>query len=157
MILGTTGRPVIGFGGEEAHKQFTKGDIVCSLQWVDLGSDDGPEPVAAIYPTSRRMDSGAYVVPQANAHAFFSRDGNPTLHLMDCAVKAAHHIGSFPDRSTVYRIADILTEAAPDLVRMPTSLPESVAAAIRKEKGKNVMGIEATASVNGKVVKEILL
>jgi hypothetical protein len=63
-------------------------------------------------------------------------------------------MGFHPDRSTVFRVIDVLTDAAPDLVKMPSSLPASVQEAIRKEGERNVMGIEATASVNGKVIAE---
>lgn len=153
MILGTSGKPVIEFGGANAWRKFVKGDLVCSLQWTHVGGDE-PEPVAALYSANRRMDSGAYVVPQANAHHYFTPQGHPTEHLMNAAFGAAEHLGYFPDRTTIFRIVDVLTDAAADLVKMPTSLPGSVAAAIRKEGERNVMGIEATASVNGKVIAE---
>jgi hypothetical protein len=154
MILGTSGRPMVELGGTNALKQFTKGDIVCSLQWLDLGNEDGPEPCAALFPAVRRMDTGAFVVPQAKAFEYFTRDGHPTGQLMGAAFKAAIQMGFHPDKSTVHRVIDVLTDAAPDLVRMPSSLPASVQEAIRKEGERNVMGIEATASVNGKVVVE---
>jgi hypothetical protein len=154
MILGTSGRPMVELGGTSAHRQFIKGDIVCSLQWLDLGGEDGPEPCAALFPTSRRMEAGAFVVPQAKAYEYFTPQGNPTAHLMGAAFKACAQMGFHPDRSTVFRVIDVLTDAAPDLVKMPSSLPASVQEAIRKEGERNVMGIEATASVNGKVIAE---
>ncbi len=156
MILGTSGRPMVELGGTNALKQFVKGDIVCSLQWLDIGGEDGPEPVAALFPIHRRMETGAYVVPQANAYEFFTPQGHPTPHLMQAGINAATQMGFFPDRSTVFRIIEVLTDAAPDLVKMPTSLPASVHEAIRKEGERNVMGIEATASIGGKVIAERL-
>ncbi len=156
MILGTSGRPMVELGGTNALKQFTKGDVVCSLQWLDLGGEDGPEPCAALFPAHRRMETGAYVVPQQNAHAFFTNQGHPTAHLMEAGFNAATQMGFFPDKSTVFRVIDVLTDAAADLVKMPTSLPSSVQEAIRREGEKLVYGIEATASVNGKTIAERL-
>lgn len=155
MILGTSGRPVVELGGTSCYRQFTKGDIVCSLQWLDIGGEDGPEPVAAIFPAHRRVDAGAYVIPQANAYAFFKPNGTPTAHLASAAFNAVQHINGFPDRMTGFRVMEVLLDAAPDLVAMPSTMPTNLQA--QYDAQKPVYGIEAKATLNGKVIKESLI
>lgn len=155
-ILGTSGRPMVELGGAAAWKQYTKGDIVGSLQWVDLRAygethEDGPEPVLAIFAANRRMDAGAYLIPATAAHQYADNRGNPTMRLMGTAMKAAITLGFHPDRATVYRIADLVVDAIPDLVRMPSTANVDAVPAAPK------YGIEATLSVNGKAVVEQVL
>jgi hypothetical protein len=149
-ILGPHGTPMVELGGERAWLQRIKGDIVCSFQWLDIGLEE-PHPCMALFPAMRRMDTAAYVIPQRNAWAYATRDGNATPEHLGVAFKAALHMGFHPDQSTVHRIMDIIVEGIPDLVRMPSDQPASLHVA------RVLMGIEASAKVNGKVVKEEVL
>ena len=141
---------MVQLGGERAWRQFVKGDIVVSLQWIDRADidPDGPHPCMVLFPTSARMDAGAYVIPQKNAYAFCEKDGSPTAHLLGTAFKAAVTMGFFPDQSTVHRVIDAICEAMADLVRMPSDQPLAL------EVKKASQGIELSAKVNGKTIAE---
>lgn len=152
-ILGTSGRPMVELGGERAHKTQTFGDIVASLQWLDLGaqgSGDGPEAVLALFPASRRMDTSAFVLPAANAFEYLDARGNPTLLLRSRAFAAAAAMGFHPDKATVHRVMDVIWSVMPDLIRMPSDPPDLA----EIERAKPRFGIEASVKVNGTTVKE---
>lgn len=155
-IIGTSGRPMVELGGTFVWRQFIKGDLVISFQWLDLreqGAGDGPEPVMSIFPAHRRVDTGAFVVPQAKAFEYLDSKGNPTPYLLGAAFKACVAMGSEPDKSTVHRIMDAIYEALPDLIKMPSAAPAEIA----NRQKRVVRGIEATATVNGHVVQEAVL
>ncbi|MGC3944608.1 MAG: hypothetical protein QM762_08825 [Chryseolinea sp.] len=140
-------------GGEHAWRQFVKGDIVVSLQWLDRPDIDpeGPHPCMVLFPRELRMDGGAYVIPQRNAFAFAERDGSPTAHLMGTAMKAAITMGFFPDRFVMYRVVDAIVECLGDLVQMPSSQPAAL------DIQRAIQGIELTAKVGGQTVAEGLI
>ncbi len=142
------GRPFVELGGTRAWKQYVKGDIVASLQWIDLGGDD-PEPCLALFSTRLKSGAGAYVVTQAKAHQYADSRGNPTPHLLRAGFAAAVQMGFFPDSSTVHRVIDVIVDTISDLILMPTLPPEAVKRPVR--------GIEATLSVNGKPVAEAVV
>lgn len=152
-LLSPSGRPMVELGGQTSWRQHVKGDIVVSYQWLDRPDIDpeGPHPCMVLFPASRRMDGGAYVIPQRNAFAFANADGSPSAHLMGTAFKAAHTLGFFPDQSTVFRIIDAIVEGMRDLVDMPSSQPGEL------NLKKLIQGIEATAKVNGKTIAEDLI
>jgi len=152
-ILGPNGQRMVELGGERAYLTRTKGDIVCSMQWIQIDEVDREAPSACmcLFPAMRHMDTAAYVIPQKNAHAYATRDGGQSPALMGLAFKAAVHMGFFPDKSTVHRIMDIVLENIPDLIRMPSEQPGSLNIA------RLVRGIEAKATVNGKTFNEELL
>ena len=152
-ILGPNGQRMVELGGERAWLTRTKGDIVCSFQWLHVDEVDREAPVACmcLFPAVRHMDTAAYVVPQTNAWAYASSDGGPTPALAGLAFKAATHMGFFPDESTIFRIMDIVLEGMPDLVRMPSEQPGTL------DIKRLVHGIEARATVNGKTFNETLL
>lgn len=143
MILGNNGRRLVEFGGSRAWLQRTKNDIVCSFQWLDIGGEE-PSACMCLFPTTLRMNGGTYVIPQENAHAFGTPNGHPTPHLIGAAFKAAVQMGFFPDKTTVHRIVDVVIEGLPDLIRMPSSQPETLA--IKRA----VQGIEVNVGANGK-------
>lgn len=155
-ILGMSGRPMVELGGTHAHKQFVKGDFVASLQWLDLGpqgAGDGPEPVLCLFPKLRRAETGAFVVPQAKAFEYCDSKGNPTPYLLGAAFKACLIMGFEPMKDTVHRVMDVICECLPDLVGMPSIVPDVVAA----RQAAPVRGIEISAKVNGKVIKEAVI
>jgi hypothetical protein len=150
MILGARGTPLVQIGGDRAWREFTKGDIVASLQWLDRADIDpeGPHPCLILRPLYRKEDAGVYVIPQRNAHAYANRDGSPTAHALGASFKAAIEMGFFPDESTTYRILDVIHEVMPDLIRMPTMQPNAL------EVKRAVRGIEISASIAGKTVAQ---
>jgi hypothetical protein len=149
-ILGSTGLPMVQLGGDRSWRQFVKGDIVVSLQWLHRPDidPDGPHPCMVLFPRNHRMETGAYVIPQRNAHAFCERDGSPTPHLMGTAFKACHTMGFYPDQSTVHRVIDAICECLGELVAMPSTQPDALEVQTAR------MGIEMSASVNGKTIAE---
>lgn len=151
-ILGSTGLPMVQLGGDRAWRQFVKGDIVVSMQWLHRPDidPDGPHPCMVLFPVSRRTDAGAYVIPQRNAFAFCDRAGNPTPHLMGTAFKAAITMGFHPnqDQSAVYRVIDAICECLGDLVSMPSTQPDALEVQAKR------MGVELSASINGKTIAE---
>lgn len=151
MILGSTGRPWVEFGGARAWRTYTKGDIVCSFQWVDVGDESGePQPCMCLYPVVRKMDGHVYVIPQGNAFAYADSKGNPQPQLMGSAFKAAAMMGFHPDKSTVFRIMDVILECLPDLVKMPSSQPVDL------NVKRRTLGVEVTAAINGRTLAEVL-
>lgn len=125
-ILGAAGRPIVAFGGSYAWKQYRKGDLVISFQWLKLHDfDEMPEPCMCLFRANssklvQRQSNGAYVIPQNRACDYVhSKTGQPLPALLMGAVSAAKHMGYFPDQSTCFRIADAIVESIPDLILMP--------------------------------------
>ena len=152
-ILGPNGQRMVELGGERAWLQRTKGDIVCSYQWMHIDEIDRDAPIACmcLFPAMRHMDTAAYVIPQANAHVYAANDGAASPELAGLAFKAAVHMGFFPAKTTVHRIMDIVLDGLPDLIKMPSEQPNAL------EIKRALHGIEAKATVNGKTFNEALL
>lgn len=156
MILGRSGRPMVCLGGQAAYRQYRKGDLVASLQYLDLGDKDrGPEPVMAIFKADVHSDAGAFVISARRAHEYADSRGNPTPDLMLASIRCCEALGMFPDRFTAARIVDLIVDGLPDLILMPT-LPSQDTLDIIAPKAAP-QGIELTAKVNGKTFKEALL
>lgn len=149
-ILGPNGQRMVELGGERSWLQRTKGDIVVSFQWLDIGGE-APEACMCLFPALRHMDTAAYVIPQRNAFAYATRDGGATPDHVGVAFKAAIHMGFFPDKSTVHRIMDIVLDNIPDLVRMPSEQPNDLAMK------RALLGIEASAKLNGRHIHSEVL
>lgn len=148
-ILGPKGANWVEIGGDRSWgQQRIKGDICSGFQWIQIPGKKEPQPCMVMFPTVMKLDGGAYVIPQDNAYEYGDAKGNPTQHLMVAAYNAAQTMGFFPDQSTVFRIVDIIIESLPDLIRMPSEQPD----AFNLERA--VLGIEASASVGGKVIHQ---
>jgi hypothetical protein len=151
-ILGPSGTPYVELGGERAWRQRVVGDIVVSYQWLDLkswgdpGAEDEPEPCMCLFPAHRRLETGAYTIPQRNAWAYAdSKTGKPTGALFTTAHRAAMTLGfDQNDKAAFFRILDIIVDGIPDLIDMPGTQPSAL------EIKKPVMGIEISASAAGK-------
>lgn len=146
-ILSARGSRVVELGGEHSWLQRSKGDIVANYQWLDIGNRE-PEACLVLFPQTLKLEGGAYVIPQGNAHEFCTNKGDPTPHLLTAAYNAAVTMGFFPDQSTVFRIIDIIAEGLPDLVRMPSEQPRAL------DLKRQVVGIEASARVGGQTFHE---
>jgi hypothetical protein len=151
-ILGPSGNRMVELGSQSSWLIRQKGDIVCTFQWLDIGDESGePQPCMCLYPVNKRMESGAYVLPQSETYRFADTKGNPTPHLMGSAFKAATAMGFFPDKSTIHRIMDIVVDGISDLVKMPSYVPTEVT-----KKGP-IQGIEVTLKAGDKVIHEALV
>lgn len=149
-ILSARGQRHVELGGERTWLQRTKGDICITFQWLDIGKRE-PAACMVLFPTTMKMDGGAYAIPQDNAYEYADAAGEPTPYLMVAAFNAAQSMGFFPDQSTVFRIVDIIVENLPDLIRMPSEQPGEL------NIDRIVRGIEATAKVNGQVIHQEVL
>ena len=148
-ILTPRGQTWVEIGGERSWgEQRVQGDIAVSYQWLNIPGQRDPQPCMVLFPTVMKMDGGAYAIPQANAHEYGDRRGNPTPYLLTAAYNAAQTMGFFPDQFTVFRIVDIIIDALPDLVRMPSDQPA------RLDIKAPTIGIEATAKVNGQAIHQ---
>lgn len=156
-ILGPKGLPVVDLGGSRALKQFTKGDITCSLQWIDLQAynpdydEEGAVPCMCLFHAHRRaIETSAYVIPQSAAFRFVRSDGQgPTVFFANAVALATLEMGFGPtDKSAQHRTIDMILEYLPDLFAMSGQQPDDLNVA------RALMGIEATVKVNGKTVKQ---
>jgi len=152
-ILGPNGQRMVELGGERAWLTRTKGDIVVSFQWLHIDELDreAPVPCMCLFPAVRHMDTAAYVIPQRNAYAYASNRGGQSPALVGLAFKACAHMGFFPDRMTVHRVMDIVLENLADLIKMPSEQPGAL------DIKRRVLGLEASARVNGKTLIEEVL
>jgi hypothetical protein len=159
-LLGPTARPVVALGGANAWKQRSIKGILCSFQWLDLrqhGFENTPDhacvPCMCLFRPGS-MARGAYVIPQPHAYLFATNKGGPSAHLTTSAFAIAETLGfDLRDRSAVRLAMDIILDGLPDLVDMPSE-PESESDALVKQA---VLGIEASAKINGKTIVEELL
>lgn len=150
-ILGPKGSPMVEFGSTRAWRVYTKGDIVCSFQWIDIGHESGEaQPCMCLYKATPSADRGVYVIPADNAHAFATNKGGATEQLLGSAFKAAVQMGFFPDRFTVKRIIDVILDAMEDLIRMPTAQPAAL------DLKAPTMGIEVSVKQGDRVIHEAL-
>ena len=146
-ILGTKGQSWVELGGERTWLQRVKGDICITYQWLMVGKKD-PQACMVLFPSTLKMDGGAYAIPQENAWEYVTSDGKPTPYLMTAAYNAAQTMGFFPDQSTCFRIVDIIADGLADLVRMPSDQPEAL------DLKAPTLGIEATVKVEQQVIRQ---
>jgi hypothetical protein len=154
-LLGAAGRPLVAIGGQHAYKNFRKGNISISLQWLLIGEKQEITACMCIYPANAMMmNVGAFAIPMQNAYLFAdSKTGAPTPFLLEQAYEAVKHIGLFADRDTTFRMVDAIVESLPDLLAMP-DIPDE-----RQETelfSKPKLGIEVVATRNGQTMFEEL-
>ncbi len=149
-LLGPRGTPYVELGGERAWRQFTKGDITCSLQWIDLQAQDpafpeaGPIPCMCLFHSFRRMETGAHVIPQRYAYLYGANEGKPTDHFYRAVIDACETIGfDRNDKAAQHRVMDLVLDAMPDLILMPSEQPKPL------EVKPQSQGIEASVTING--------
>lgn len=100
--------PQIMLGGDNARELYTKGDLVIAMQYVNS------EPAMVIFPRRKRgMCQGAFVVCLSAAYQY-----TDDVYLMAQAFKAAEVLGMYPDKSTVFRLADTIHEGLDRLCMM---------------------------------------
>lgn len=154
-LLGPRGTPYVELGGERAWRTYSKGDVVASLQWVDLQAQDpnfpeaGPIPCMCLFHAFRRMDTGAHVIPQRYAYLYGAAEGKPTEYFFNGVRNAAETLGfDRNDKAAAHRIMDVVLEALADLIRMPTDQPNAL------EVMRAGNGIEATVKINGRLAHQ---
>lgn len=152
-LLGPRGMPLVELGGERAWRQYTKGDMVCSLQWLDLQSQDeafpeaGPIACMVLYHAFRRLETGAHVIPQRYAYLYGASEGKPTFHFFRAVCDACETLGfDRNDKAAQHRMMDLVIGAMPDLILMPSEQPGAL------EVQRHRLGIEVTVKAAGKTL-----
>lgn len=108
----------------KAHKAHIVGDILVILTWVN------DERALVLMPAHRAKGSPWFIVCESAAYKY----DNPN-YLAQQAAQAASVIGMDETTSTWYRVADLIMNYLPDLIRMPSAPePEKMAHAIGEMK-----------------------
>lgn len=132
----------------KAHLSRVHGDVTAIYTWIN---DDRAMVLAATYRPGSPFMPGAplYVILEKNAHAY----DNP-VQLARTAQKASEVLGL--DASTVawHKLATIIIDGLPDLIRMPhapdnTLLPGSYGAVTLRADGKEIAGREVRMEKDG--------
>ena len=154
-LLGPRGTPYVELGGERAYKTFNKGDMVASLQWLDLQAqdpdfpEDGPIPCLCLYHAFRRMDTGAHIIPQRYAYLYGATEGKPTQAFFNGVANACETLGfDRNDKAAQHRMMDMVLGAMPDLIAMPSTQPNVL------EVRRASQGIEASVTINGRTAHQ---
>lgn len=96
----------------KAHQAHVIGDILAILTWVN------DERALVLMPAHRAQGSPWFIVCESAAYKY----DNPR-YLARQAAKAAEVLGMDETTSTWLRVADIIMNYLPDLIRMPSAPP----------------------------------
>ena len=101
----------------KAHLTRTHGDVTAIYTWVN---DKRALVLAATYRPGNQFVAGApiYVVLEENAHAY-----DDPIQLAHTARKASQVLGLNESTKSWVKIATIIHEGLPDLIRMPSAPP----------------------------------
>lgn len=139
-----SGKPMLALGGEHAYKQFVKGDINVSLQWVH---DEPCIVLFAVY--GGAVKKGAFCIALSALHRYVDSNGYPTGYGARASIDIATQLGFTPGKDICFRITEAILDAAEDLVRMPPT-PQEVRDAHKPEP----VG-ELSIKVGGRLVREM--
>jgi len=95
----------------KAHAAHMIGDIVCILSWIN-------DERAMILMPARRKGAPWFCLLESAAYKY-----DDPRYLARQAVKAAEVLGMDETTSTWIRVADIIMNYLPDLIRMPSAPP----------------------------------
>ena len=141
-MLGPSGKQLLAIGGEYAWKQFIKGDVMVTLQWINN------DPSICLFPAVPRIKPSAYVIGLSALHKYVESNGHPTRYMMAQSIKMAECLGFQPGKDVCFRIMEMVLDAAQDLVMMPPT-PEIV---VKSEKAPPVG--ELTIKRDGETIME---
>lgn len=127
----------------KAHKAHIVGDILVILTWVN------DERALVLMPAHRAQGSPWFIICESAAYKY----DNPN-YLARQAAQAAQVMGMDETTSTWYRVADLILNYLPDLIRMPSAPePEKMSHAIGEMKlmadGQLVKGEEIRLEKEG--------
>lgn len=117
------------------HLSRVHGEITCLYTWM------GEERVMVLLPTYRR-DATWFVVREPLAHLY-----DDPRHLLTKAIEACDVMGFGISKFTAAKIARVIHDGLPDLVRMPSSPPPEMSkgtygSLILKADGQEIGGEE---------------
>lgn len=108
----------------KAHKAHIVGDILVILTWVN------DERALVLMPAHRAQGSPWFIICESAAYKY----DNPN-YLAQQSAQAARVMGMDETTSTWYRVADLILNYLPDLIRMPSAPePEKMSHAIGEMK-----------------------
>lgn len=127
----------------KAHKAHIVGDILVILTWVN------DERALVLMPAHRAQGSPWFIICESAAYKY----DNPN-YLAKQSAQAARVMGMDETTSTWYRVADLILNYLPDLIRMPSAPePEKMSHAIGEMKlmadGQLVKGEEIRLEKEG--------
>ncbi len=127
----------------KAHKAHIVGDILVILTWVN------DERALVLMPAHRAQGSHWFIICESAAYKY----DNPN-YLAQQSAQAARVMGMDETTSTWYRVADLILNYLPDLIRMPSAPePEKMSHAIGEMKlmadGQLVKGEEIRLEKEG--------
>ena len=122
----------------QAHKAHIVGDILIILTWVN------DERAMVLMPAHRAQGSPWFVICESASYRY-----DTPRYLAQQSAKAAEVLGMDETSSTAFRIADLILNYLPDLIRMPTAPdPEKALASFGqmhlKEDGKIIHSEDLT-------------
>jgi hypothetical protein len=151
-ILSPRGQRMVEVGGDRCWLQRVLGEFVVSYQWLHVPGKKEPAACMTIFPTTRRMDAGAFVILQDNAWAYATSAGDATPQLIASCFGAVIDMGyAVGDKHAQNKLITIILEGLSDLVRMPSEQPDQL------NIKRAVLGIEATARVGGEIINQEVL
>ncbi|MFN5350892.1 MAG: hypothetical protein ACK5A0_15395, partial [Polaromonas sp.] len=111
--------------------------------------EDGPIPCLTLFHAFRRMNTGAHVIPQRYAYLYGATDGKPTKAFFNGVVNACETLGfDRNDKAAQHRVMDLVLDAMPDLILMPTTQPNAL------EVKKHTLNIQASVKINGRTAHQ---
>ena len=127
----------------KAHKAHIVGDMLVILTWVN------DERALVLMPAHRAQGSPWFIICESAAYKY----DNPN-YLAQQSAQAARVMGMDETTSTWYRVADLILNYLPDLIRMPSAPePEKMSHAIGEMKlmadGQLVKGEEIRLEKEG--------
>lgn len=137
--IGPRGIPMFHFGGPGTRFQRVKGDFAIAYQYYN------DEPIMAIARKNDSIKKGVLIVALSAAWQYAdSGSGAPTEHCFKVAAMAAGRMGMDFSKETVFKLANIIVDGIPDLLKMPPK-PEGA-----RDDGNRLKTVgEATFSING--------
>lgn len=101
----------------KAHAHRTHGDITAIYTWIN-------DERALVLLPHNRPGAPWYVVMEGAAYTWDDHDPKNVPEVARKAVKACQVLGIEPSPRNVQRIAAIIIDGLPDLIRMPSSPPK---------------------------------
>lgn len=108
---------------KDAHLVRYHGDIAAVYSWLE-------DQRALFLVPHLRPGAPWFVVPEPSAYAWNDEDPDTARDVAGRAAKACEVLGLEPTTRNAYRIAKIVVEGIPDLIKMPSKPPDRLGAAL---------------------------
>lgn len=133
LLVGATGRPMFGVGGEKAASTHEYKGYTVSLEWDET---DG-EPVMLIWSSFTGRECGVFGICLSSAGKYADPSGDPTPECFLECWKSLPTLGRNQIDMECYQLVDVVLHFIPALIAMPPA-PRALRKAAR---GQNYMDI----------------